>query len=433
MKSWLKRASLKASLIVRNNKRASPLLRKFKAGIRGARLLPVERLVSLFPVSTRSDRVLIIRLDAIGDFVLWLDAARALATTYKTRGNTVILLANSAWADLANELQIFDEVIPLIGRKFYRNLIYRCTLAFRVRRLGCSIAIQPTYSREFYYDRSIIRTCGARERIGFTCDHYNTTPLQQRMSDRWYTKLVPASQAPMMELQRNAEFVRGFLGTDFEARLPDLRSHSSLHPAKAFWLEVDQSKPFYVLFPGATYSGRRWPVSSFRQVAERMYGEKGWQGVVCGGPADFDLGAELCQGKEIPIVNFVGRTSVSELVSIISYARLLLSNETSAIHIAAAVATPSICVLGGGLFGRFLPYQIEKQESTGVLRVVIHKMECFHCNWSCIYDVPKGSPVPCIARITTGDVWSAVETVLYKETHRTSRAQAERTMVLPVN
>lgn len=385
--------------------------------------LVVDKLLSLFPVVARQDRVLIIRLDAIGDFVLWLGAAQVLARAFKAKGSTVILVADPTWAEWANELHIFDQVISVNRRTYDRNILYHIAHAMRIRRLGCGTAIEPTYSRIYYPGDSIIRTCGAQERIGFGCDQSNSGLPDRRMSDRWYTRLVPASPAPLTELERNTEFVNGLLGTDLDVLIPDLRSLGPVRPVEEFWPEVDASTPYYVLFPGAAWGGKRWPVSSFRGIAERLHGQTGWRGVVCGGPADLNLGAELCNGGDISLVNFVGRTSLSELVSIISHARLVLTNDTSAVHIAAAAGVFSICVLGGGHFGRFLPYQIQNQESAAAPQVVIHKMDCFNCDWNCIYDVPKDSPAPCIARVTVDDVWRAVEVALEKETDREHTAR----------
>jgi ADP-heptose:LPS heptosyltransferase len=402
--------------MIEANRPASTTPRRSFDKTRRVLSLVVDKLVSLFPVAARQDRVLIIRLDAIGDFVLWLGAAQVMARAYKAKGCTVILVADPTWAEWANELHIFDQVIPVNRRTYDRNILYHIVRAMRIRRLGCRTAIEPTYSRIYYPGDSIVRTCGAQERIGFGCDQSNSGVADRRMSDRWYTRLVPASPAPLTELERNTEFVNGLLGTDLDVLIPDLRSLGPLRLLKEFWPEVDASTPYYVLFPGAAWGGKRWPVSSFRDIAERLHEQTGWRGVVCGGPADLDLAAELCNGNDISLVNLVGRTSLSELVSVISHARLVLTNDTSAVHIAAAAGVPSICVLGGGHFGRFLPYPFQEQESAAAPQVVIHKMDCFNCDWNCIYDVPKDSPPPCIARVTVDDVWRAVEVALEKET-----------------
>src|SRR5208282_1660507 len=177
---------MKVPLMIEANRPASATARRSFDRTRRFLSLAVDKLVSLFPVATRQDRVLIIRLDAIGDFVLWLGAAQVMARAYKAKGSTVILIADPTWADWANELHIFDQVMPVNRRTYDRNILYHAVRALRIRRLGCGVAIEPTYSRIYYPGDSIIRTCGAQARIGFGCDQSNSALRERRMSDRWY-------------------------------------------------------------------------------------------------------------------------------------------------------------------------------------------------------------------------------------------------------
>ena len=95
----------------------------------------------------------------------------------------------------------------------------------------------------------------------------------------------------------------------------------------------------------------------------------------------------------------------------VSDAKFLIGNETSAIHIAAAVRTPSVCILGGGHFGRFIPYKLEKEPDGPLPIPVYYKMTCFNCNWNCIYPIKKGEPTPCIKDITVDHVWKKVKKI----------------------
>jgi ADP-heptose:LPS heptosyltransferase len=52
----------------------------------------------------------------------------------------------------------------------------------------------------------------------------------------------------------------------------------------------------------------------------------------------------------------VGKTTLVELMNLISGAQLLVSNETSAPHLAVAVGTPVIVLYNGNHYGRFVPY-----------------------------------------------------------------------------
>ena len=59
-------------------------------------------------------KLLVIKLDAIGDFILWLDFARGLRELYPAGKYEITLLANQAWGD-------FAAGIPLVRRCYTRR------------------------------------------------------------------------------------------------------------------------------------------------------------------------------------------------------------------------------------------------------------------------------------------------------------------------
>ena len=162
------------------------------------------------------NKILIIRLDAIGDFILWLDSARHFRKIYPDK--KIILLGNKVWTDLAKKLPYWDEVWPLDRQKFYRNLLYRLKLLGKIRKAGFDVVIQPTFSRELLYGDAIVRISGAREKISSVGDCSNIEAIEKKISDQFYTRLIPVNPQPLMELKRNAEFMCG-LGHEHESRL----------------------------------------------------------------------------------------------------------------------------------------------------------------------------------------------------------------------
>jgi len=345
------------------------------------------------------NKILIIRLDAIGDFILWLDSAQHFRKIYPNK--KIILLGNQVWTDLAKKFPYWDEVWELDKRKFYRNLPYRVRLLKKIRKAGFDIVIQPTYSREFLCGDAIVRVSGARKKIGSVGDCSNIRPIEKKISNRFYTQLIPANPKPLMELKRNAEFVRG-LNCKFKSALPDMMPivQGINNPAA-------NSLPYFVLFPGASWTGRQWPIEKFSEFASLVFNETGMSTVICGGVTEKDLGEALIAIMDIPVVNMVGKTSLSELVAVIKDAQFLSGNETSAVHIASAVGTPVFCLLGGGHYGRFMPYDIESKTKNPLPVAIIHQMDCFNCNWRCRYFVEEGKPVPCIEKISVEEVFSA--------------------------
>ncbi len=346
-------------------------------------------------------RVLLIRLDAIGDFILWLDAAKDLRKLYPQGQFELVLLGNERWTSLAQDLPYFDRVWSLNILRFINNSVYRFKMLRKVRQTGFDIVIQPTFSRVFLTGDAIARISGAGEKIAFQGDYSNIKPWQKRISDKWHTRIITSDNKPLMELVRNAEFMRGLGLKNFYADVPDLMVQAPLP-------ESLRDADYYVLFPGAGFDMKRWPTSSFARLAQKIYQATGWLGIICGGKGEEVLGKELMESTNVPIQDWTGCTSLKELAVIISRAHLLIGNDTGAVHIAAAVSTPAICILGGGHYGRFIPYQLEGETAKPLPVPVTHEMDCFGCDWQCIYNVPPGEAVPCIKHVSVEAVWKEV-------------------------
>ena len=362
--------------------------------------------LALVQPGKHAQSVLLIRLDAIGDFIFWLDSAQHFRKIYPDK--KIILLGNKAWTDLAKTFSYWDEVWELDRRKFSRNIAYRFHLLKKLRTAGFDVVVQPTYSREFSYGDAIARISGAREKIGSVGDYSNLLSIEKKISDRFYTQLIPSDPKPLMELQRNAEFVRG-LGYIFKSALPDM-----MPVAQGINNPVANNSPYFVLVPGALWTGRQWPIEKFSEFASLVFHETGMSAVICGGVTERQLGEALIAIMDIPVINMVGETSLAELVAVIKDAQFLLGNETSAIHFAAAVSTPSCCILGGGHYGRFMPYDIESKTEKPLPVAIIHQMDCFGCNWQCRYFIKGNEPAPCIEKISVEEVFAALQPLLKK-------------------
>lgn len=351
-----------------------------------------------------SGDVLFVRLDALGDFVLWFSSLKRMRLHYA--GKRIHLVCSPIVVELAESLHFFESVIPVEAKRFARELPYRWKILSKVSGLGASVAIQPVYSRIFILGEALIRSSRAERRIGSAGCPAGLSSWRRMLADRIYTRLVPASSAPIMEIDRNCEFLAGLFKDQVYPQSVELPQLVELKETLAFGAN------YFIMFPGAASSKRLWPVFKFAAVAKEIASRYGSRLVVCGTAGERPLADELILRAGLAgAINLAGETSLPEFVEVVRGASLLVGNETSAVHIAAAVETPSVCLLGGGHFGRFMPYS---SSCRGMKPVPVYElMECFGCHWSCIHpDQRRGAVAPCVKVITVDLVLEVVHEIL---------------------
>ena len=358
---------------------------------------------------SKGSAVVIVRPDGFGDFVVWLDAARILREHYRDR--ELILIAHQAFSKLAERSGYFDQVVPLDAERFRSELGYRFRMTRQIRALGAATTLHPVLSRTFSIGDSVVRATGAPDRIGFAGDHGNVSSAAKRLADSYYTRLVTNAPAGSSEFDQHRAFLDG-IGLDSTAY-----GVACIPEDPVFALPADVERPYLVIFPGSGQQWRSWPPERFAKVARSVTDRHALNIVICGS----DLDRECCEAVEaclagMKFTSLVGRTSPVELVEVIRRARLLVANDTSAVHIAAAVQTPSVCIVGGGHYGRFLPYPEGLTEHAP--RVVFKRLPCYGCNWHCTQPYEEGDPVPCIQAVDSTAVLDAAESVLAKAGER---------------
>lgn len=367
----------------------------------------LKNLITLFDyicmlsnTNVKSNSILLVRLDAIGDFILWLDSAKEFRRIYP--GKKIILLSNSVLTKFARNFDYWDEVWPLNLTKFKFNVFYRFKIIRSIRTASFEIAIQPTYSRFFLLGDTIIRATKAPIKIGYDGDNLNIKIKDKCKSDAWYTHLIKNNPDNIFELQKNAHFLQVFFLPSFIPSISKINIPSSLDSSFNF------EKKYFIVFPGASWDRRIWEAAKFSELIKRIYFENSFIPVLCGSNSDLQICNTIQELSDLPCINLAGKTSLIELAKVIKNAEFLISNETSAVHLAAAVSTPFICILGGGHFGRFMPYPDEfLDKNSNLQNVVMNKMPCFGCQWSCTQETRQDVVVPCISTITVDSVFQA--------------------------
>ena len=371
-------------------------------------LQPVDWLASRHRSANRSSTILVVHPCRIGDTVLWLDAARGLRELYPKPAHRIVLLAEIATATLMRSQPYFDNVMELDRARFFRNPRYRWQTLRRIAGEGFSVALNPAEWPDAYVADSIMGACGAAEALGWSLRRRFASVAEGLMMAwrrRKYSRLLPMPMEVRGMLERSAYFLRALGHPSFEPCAPKLKFDRNVEmPA--------ESTPYYVLCPGAWDPLRRWPCERFAAVAADIFAATGMRGVICGSTKEKQLATAICNLVGAPLRDLTGALSLEQFAQFAGRASLVIANDSGALHVAAASGAPTLCIVGGGMFGASMPYHVAAWEGQSLPRAIYHRMDCYGCNWRCQFKALWGDAAPCVARVEVEEVTAAALAIL---------------------
>jgi heptosyltransferase-2 len=112
------------------------------------------------------------------------------------------------------------------------------------------------------------------------------------------------------------------------------------------------TEPIFGLNPGAEYGpAKRWPVENFIAAAQEIQQRTNCVWLIFGGKGDMQLAGRIAteithHASRITHLNLAGKTSLRELMALLKSCRVLLTNDTGPMHVAAALGTPVVVPFG---------------------------------------------------------------------------------------
>jgi len=161
-----------------------------------------------------------------------------------------------------------------------------------------------------------------------------------------WRKLDKAQYPKMVQRFVALAYAKGqdWVGDDYP--LPALNIKPNQAEAKLAQYDLTLDKPILVLCPGAAYGpAKRWPTTHFATVANKKI-QQGWQVWLFGSQADSVFADEIDRITGNKCQNLAGKTSLADMVDLMSFAQAVISNDSGPMHIAAALHRPLIAVYG---------------------------------------------------------------------------------------
>ncbi len=138
-------------------------------------------------------------------------------------------------------------------------------------------------------------------------------------------------------------------------------------------LGIERGAPIVAINPGATYgSAKRWYPDRFAAVADALSAEWSARVVVVGSTAEAPLAGEIEAATRNPPVNLAGKTTVRELMALLSLSSFLVTNDSGPMHIGAALGVPLVAIFGPTDWRRTSPW-------SSLAKVVRVEIDCSPC------------------------------------------------------
>lgn len=137
-------------------------------------------------------------------------------------------------------------------------------------------------------------------------------------------------------------------------------------------LSLIDKKPILILCPGAAYGPAKcWPAEYFAEIANYKK-TKAWQVVLLGSKSDERMGNKIQKLTKNACINLIGKTSLLEALNILSFATLVISNDSGLMHLTAALDRPLIALYGSSS-PEFTPPLSKKA------KIIYLKLSCSPC------------------------------------------------------
>ena len=342
-------------------------------------------------------KILIVRTDRIGDVLLSTPVIKALRESYPDAH--IAMMIGPYTKDIVDGNPYLDEVI--IYDKDVRHKSWKASRLFarnlKAKRFDLAIILHPTNRVHLVtFFAGIPRRVGYDYKLGFL--------LTERIK---HTKQFGRKH----ELEYNLDVVRalGIVPKDKHVYMP-------IKPESEKWVDetlahygVTSADKLLAVHPGASCISKIWPVERFAEAADRLREKYGFKVLIVGGPKDRETTHALAEAMYEPGFDLGGRTSISELASLLKRCRLFISNDSGPVHIASAVGTPVISIFGRSQAG----LSPRRWGPLGLKDKFLHKeVGCMVCH---AHNCKKG--FKCLAKITVEDVLKAADEILKEGTN----------------
>lgn len=315
----------------------------------GSNILPAGMSLAL-PASSSAptiERLLIVRLSAMGDVIHTLPAAYALREAYPNA--SIGWLIEERWAELLCAPGAPHRG-PRSPQRPLADWVHTVNLTGWPKSLGTIATLQQIATvwndvRSARYEIAVDLQGAIRSALlarwsgaGIV---YGAAEPRESPASLWYTRTVVARGVHVID--QNVSVAEAVA----QQKMKISRVEFPRDPAAEARIDARLSEQgitdFAILNPGAGWGAKRWPAERYGQVAGKLACE-GVRSIVNYGPGEESL-ARRVEAASIGGARAM-KCSITELIALTRRARLFVGGDTGPMHLAAALGVPVVAIFG---------------------------------------------------------------------------------------
>ena len=278
-------------------------------------------------------RVLFIRTDRLGETLLNLPAIVTLKRAFPHASLT--FLVQPELASLFQDVSDVNHVITCAPDAQQSWWGQARALAQVLKPLQFDVAVISNSKKELHL---AVWLAGIRWRVGYA-RKLGRWLLTHRLQDR-------KALGERHEVEYNLDLVRA-LG--LPSSIPQWGYPRLVHEQVEVQRLLEQqgirpSDPFIAVHPWASNPLKRWPLERYAALIRYARERLAVQVVMIGGPEEATESQSL--PRAVPVANLTGRLTLRQLAALLQCARLLVSNDSGPVHLAACVSTRTLVLFG---------------------------------------------------------------------------------------
>jgi lipopolysaccharide heptosyltransferase II len=267
----------------------------------------------------------------------------ALRELRRVLPNAHITLATSGWAQgLFSEAEYLDDLLIQDNRGFWSTV--QQSRQWHRRNFDLAVILPNSFASAM-----VAALARVPLRVGYATDGRKVLLTHPLRLPEWRS----SKHEVFYYLNIVSELTRLFVGDEKVAGgEPDisLQISQTLRIEGGVLLHTEgctDTTPMIALCPGSINSrAKRWPAERYAAVGDRLIEDLDAQVLLIGSPEELDVSLQISRNMRNKPVMLTGKTSLAQLVSVLSNVDLLITNDTGPAHIASSLGRPTLVIFG---------------------------------------------------------------------------------------